>query len=159
VGRRDEEGEHTMARRRWVRWWTVLVAPVLMVVLAPAQAAASITGPTNLQVTFPGAVPTTPQNLRANHVDGVLQSFTWDPSTMENLEHSIWYEIHMRESNGAFHRMTVFHTTVTPQELADALYLDPGRTYTIRIVAWGHSAGANRPSDYSNPLTVTFPNT
>lgn len=209
-----------------------------MVVLAPAQAAASITGPANLQVTFPswsfsasftwepasgysgpfwyevylngellddtpstqtsiwtrdlyslspytvsvvannaagntssaattqfsiprpaGPVPTTPQNLRANHVDGVLQSFTWDPSTMTDLEHSIWYEIHMRESNGASHRMTVFHTTVTPQELTDALYLDPGRTYTIRIVAWGHSAGANRPSDYSNPLTVTFPNT
>ena len=147
-----------------MRWWTVLVAPVLMVVLVPAHAAASITGPTNVttQFTAPrpaGPVPTTPQNLRANHIDGVLQSFTWDPSTMEDLEHSIWYEIHMRESNGAFHRMTVFHTTVTPQELTDALYLDPGRTYTIRIVAWGHSAGENRPSDYSNPLTVTFPNT
>lgn len=136
-----------MARRRWSRWWAVLVAPVLMVVLAvvPAQAAS--------------AVPTTPQNLRANHVDGVLQSFAWDPSTMENLEYSIWYEIHMLESNGARHRATVFHTTVTPQELTDSLYLDPGRTYTIRIVAWGHSAGVNRSSDFSAPLTVTFPNT
>lgn len=118
--------------------------------------------PATAQFTIPrpaGPVPSTPQNLRANHVGGVLQSFTWDPSTMTGLEHSIWYEIHMRESNGAHHRMTVFHTTVTPQELADALYLDPGRTYTIRIVAWGHSAGFNRPSDYSNPLVVTFPNT
>jgi hypothetical protein len=77
---------------------------------------------------------------------------------MADLEHSIWYEIHMREGNGASHRATVFHTTVTPQELTDSLYLDPGRTYTIRIVAWGHSAGVNRPSDYSDPLTVTFPN-
>lgn len=132
-----------------------MVAPALMLALAPAQAAATVSVAT--QFTVPA--PTTPQNLRANHVDGVLQSFTWDPSTMEDLEHSIWYEIHMRESNGASHRMTVFHTTVTPQELTDALYLDPGRTYTIRIVAWGHSAGTNRPSDYSNPLTVTFPNT
>ena len=102
-------------------------------------------------------VPTTPQNLRANHVDGVLQSFAWDPSTMADLEHSIWYDIHLTETNGARHLATVFHTTVTPQELTDSLYLDPGRTYTIRIVAWGHSAGSNRHSDYSDPLTVTFP--
>jgi hypothetical protein len=143
-----------MAGRRWSRWWVALVAPVLLGVLvaAPAHAQSTIPRPQ-------GPVPTTPQNLRANHVDGTLQSFTWDPSTMEGLEHSIWYEIHLRESNGANHRATVFHTTVTPQELADSLYLDPGRTYTIRIVAWGHSAGVNRSSDQSNPLTVTFPNT
>lgn len=117
--------------------------------------------PATTQFTIPrpaGPVPTTPQNLRANLAGGVLQSFTWDPSTMTDLEHSIWYDIHLLESNGAHHRATVFHTTVTPQELVDSLYLDPGRTYTIRIVAWGHSAGVNRPSDYSNPLTVTFPN-
>jgi hypothetical protein len=138
-----------MAGRRWSRWWVALVVPVLMAVLVavPAHAQSSISR------------PTTPQNLRANHVDGVLQSFTWDRSTMEGLEHSIWYDIHLRESNGANHRATVFHTTVTPQELTDSLYLDPGRTYTIRIVAWGHSAGVNRSSDFSNPLTVTFPNT
>jgi hypothetical protein len=128
-----------------------------VLVAAPAYAATNTATPANPQVTFP--VPTTPQNLRANHGEGVLQSFTWDPSTMEGLEHSIWYDIHMRESNGAYHRATVFHTTVTPQELADSLYLDPGRTYTITIVAWGHSAGVNRASGYSNPLTVTFPHT
>jgi hypothetical protein len=118
--------------------------------------------PATNQFTIPrpaGPVPTTPQNLRGNYVDGVLQSFTWDASTMEGLEHSIWYEIHLREGNGARNRAMVFHTTVTPQELVDSLYLDPGGTYTIRIVAWGHTAGANRPSDYSNSLTVTFPNT
>lgn len=101
--------------------------------------------------------PTTPRNLRATHVDGVLQSFSWDPSTMENLEHSIWYDIHLYQSNGAHDMTFVFHTTVTPQELTDSLYLDPGRTYTIRIVAWGHSAGVNRSSEPSDPLTVTFP--
>jgi hypothetical protein len=127
----------------------VLVVPVL-VVLAAAPASAAIQSP---------VAPTTPQNLRANHVEGVLQSFTWDPSTMANLEHSIWYEIHLTETNGARHRATVFHTTVTPQELTDSLYLDPGRTFTIRIVAWGHSAGVNRSSGHSDPLTVTFPST
>lgn len=154
-----------MTRRRWVGWWGALAVPVLMVGLGAASAHAAPT-------TFPGAsstsftwgqateaVPTTPQNLRANHVDGVLQSFSWDPSTMADLEHSIWYDIHLSESNGANHRATVFHTTVTPQELTDSLYLDPGRTYTIRIAAWGHSAGLNRQSDLSDPLTVTFPNT
>jgi hypothetical protein len=137
-----------VSRTMALRWWVALIASVMAVVLAAAPVQAA---PTN--------VPTTPQNLRANHVDGVLQSFAWDPSTMEAVEHSIWYEIHMRETNGAHHRATVFHTTVTPQELADSLYLDPGRTYTIRIVAWGHSAGVNRSSAYSDSLTVTFPNT
>ncbi|MBP2328041.1 hypothetical protein JOF56_008426 [Kibdelosporangium banguiense] len=141
-----------MAGRRWSRWWVVLVAPVLLAVLGTAPAHAQST-------TSSLVVPTTPQNLRANYADGVLQSFTWDPSTMEGLEYSIWYDIHLRESNGASHRAMVFHTTVTPQELTDSLYLDPGHTYTIRIVAWGHREGINRSSDFSDPLTVTFPNT
>src|SRR3712207_8565571 len=53
-----------------------LVVPVLLGVLAAAPVQATV-----------DSRPTTPQNLRAHHVDGVLQSFSWDPSTMEGLEH------------------------------------------------------------------------
>ena len=103
-----------------------------------------------------GPVPTTPQNLRANYVDGVLQSLTWDPSTMEDLEFSIWYVVHLSRNHGGRGTATVFRTTVTPRQLLNAIDLDPG-TYTIQVVAWGHTAGVNRPSDHSNSLTVTFP--
>ncbi|TDV46862.1 hypothetical protein [Actinophytocola oryzae] len=149
-----------MTSHRWSRRWKVLVVPVLMVGLAvvPAQASATTartTGSTASQQSEPR--PSTPQNLRGDYRDGVLESISWDASTMPDLEYSIWYDIHLHESNGASHLTMSFPTTVTIRELLDSLYLEPGHTYTIWIVAWGHSAGKNRSSDASAPLSVTFP--
>lgn len=129
------------------RLWLALAASLMLLVpLAPA--ATATVDPT----------PTVPQNLRANYVNGVFDSMSWDPSTMEGGG-PIWYHIDVYYEGGGGGTLweNYFFTTQWLSELVGSAYLEYGKTYTFSIAAVGHSGGKNRKSGNSNLLTVRFP--
>jgi hypothetical protein len=97
-----------------------------------------------------GPPPTTPTNLRGEYVDGVLTAIAWDPSVFAG---GVSYVLYARDTPLA-------DTSNTRVTIHDLVYVDesvnPGGTYTMTVQAWGTD---NYPSGFSEPLTVTIPQT
>jgi hypothetical protein len=127
----------------------VLLVPILMLVTTGPAAAA--TASTSAAV----PVPTVPQNLREDHVDGVFQGIRWDPSTFDGRQ--VMYTVYLWAAREAPIFAPFSQTSMSLREFIDGQYMEPGGTYTFTVVAMGVSGGALRTSGHSNKLTVTFP--
>jgi hypothetical protein len=114
----------------------------------PAVAAADSTAATV-------SVPSTPQNLRQEYVNGDFQGIRWDPSAFDGRQ--VMYTVYLWAGREAPIFAPFTHTDVSFREFIDGQYMEPGGTYTFTVVAMGVSGGQLRTSGHSNKLTVTFP--
>jgi len=135
------ENHSTVGRRRLMKGGALALASALtMLVATPASATASITAPTN---------------LRAVSVDGVVNSFAWDPSVSSTL---FSYVIYNNSATGLQYLTT---TTKTSRTVRDLVYVDcirAGSTLHLTVRALAQDAD-HTFSGFSNQLDVTLPKT
>lgn len=118
--------------------------------VAAVDGSRNTSAPVSVRLTTPvdSTPPTTPANLSAVKVNGVVDSITWGASQDRSAVRYV-----LRSGGNR-----IFGTQGTRVTALELLYLDcvvlPGSTHTLTVEALD---AQNNVSGRSNPLTVTFP--